>query len=148
MGGALVQTGYAFLIAFASALIITPMVRTFAKKVGALVQPNSRSVHKIPIPHLGGVAIYVSSVVAMLLSKPMDATAETALIVGGFVILAVGIIDDVYDLKPWQKAVGQVLSAGVVIALGVSISFMTNPFSGVLNVLGIVAIPLTLLWVV
>jgi len=143
-----VQTGYAFLIAFAMALIITPMVRTFAKKVGAMVQPSSRSVHKIPVPHLGGIAIYVSSVVAMLLSGPLDTTAEIALIVGGFVILAVGVIDDIYDLKPWQKAIGQVLSAGVVIALGVSISFMTNPFSGVLNVLGVIAIPLTLIWVV
>jgi len=143
-----VQTGYAFLIAFALALIITPLMRTFAKKVGAVAQPNSRSVHKVPIPHLGGVAIYLSSVVAMLLSHPLDATAEIAVIVGGGVILVVGILDDIYDLKPWQKAVGQVLSAAVVIALGVSISFMTNPFSGVLNVLGIVAIPLTLVWVV
>lgn len=142
------QTGYAFLIAFALALLTTPLMRTFAKKVGAVAKPNSRSVHKVPIPHLGGVAIYLSSVVAMLLSHPLDATAEIAVIVGGGVILVVGILDDFYDLKPWQKAIGQVLSAAVVIALGVSISFMTNPFSGVLNVLGIVAIPLTLMWVV
>jgi UDP-GlcNAc:undecaprenyl-phosphate GlcNAc-1-phosphate transferase len=84
----------------------------------------------------------------MLLSHPLDMIAETGLIIGGFVILAVGIIDDVYDLKPWQKAVGQVISAGVVIVLGVSISFLTNPFSGVMNVLGFLAIPLTIVWVV
>ncbi len=141
------QTSYAFLAAFALALIMTPLVRTFARRVGALVYPNERSVHKIPVPHLGGVAIYISSVVAMLLSHPLDKTAEYALIFGGLVILAVGVLDDFVILKPWQKAIGQVLSAGVVMAIGVSISFLTNPFSGALNVLGFLAIPLTIFWV-
>lgn len=141
-------TSYAFIIALALSLIGTPLVRSFARRVGALVQPNARSVHKVAVPHLGGVAIYLSSVIAILLSHPVDTTAEIALIAGGFVILVVGILDDVLELKPWQKAVGQVLSAAVVIALGVSISFMTNPFSGVLNMLGFFAIPLTLVWVV
>ena len=142
------QTSFAFLAALAFSLVATPLMRTFARRVGALVYPNARSVHKIPIPHLGGVAIYLSSVAAMLLSHPLDTTAEYALIFGGLVILAVGVIDDVVTLKPWQKALGQVLSGGVVIAIGVSISFLTNPFSGALNVLGFLAVPLTLMWVV
>lgn len=122
----------------------------FAQRVGALYRPNSRTVHKVPIPLLGGVAIYVSSVAALLFSRPrpLDATAEHALIFGGLVILIVGVIDDLHPLKPWQKLIGQVLSAGVVVAAGVSISFLTNPLSGTLAVLGLVAVPLTLLWVV
>ncbi len=142
------QTSYAFIASLALSLVLTPLVRRFALKVGAVARPNARSVHKVPIPHLGGVAIYLSSVIAMLISHPSDPIAETAVIVGGFVILVVGVLDDLYDLKPWQKGIGQILSAIVVIAIGVSISFLTNPFSGVMKVLGFLAIPLTILWVV
>ncbi|MGE5579831.1 MAG: glycosyltransferase family 4 protein [Bacillota bacterium] len=142
------QTSLAFIAALALSLITTPLVRRFALKVGAVARPNARSVHKVPIPHLGGVAIYLSSVAAMLISHPIDPTAEIAVIVGGFVILVVGVLDDIYDLKPWQKGIGQIVSAGVVIAIGVSISFLTNPFSGALKVLGFLAIPLTIVWVI
>lgn len=142
------QTSYAFLIALGLSLALTPLVRRFALLVGAVAYPNDRSVHKLPIPHLGGVAIYVSSVAAILLSRPLDAVAERAVIFGGFVILAVGIVDDFISLKPWQKLLGQVVSAVVVIAAGVSISFLTNPFKGTLAVLGLLGIPLTLGWVV
>jgi len=143
-----VQTSYAFLAAFALSLFLTPLVRQLARKVGALVYPNDRSVHKVPVPHLGGVAIYVSSVTAILISRPLDKTAETALILGGLVILAVGMLDDFLTLRPWQKFLGQAVSAGVVMAIGVDISFLTNPFSGSLTVLGFLAVPLTLLWVI
>jgi UDP-GlcNAc:undecaprenyl-phosphate GlcNAc-1-phosphate transferase len=64
------------------------------------------------------------------------------------VLLVVGVLDALYDLKPRQKGIGQLLSAIVVIAIGVSISFLPNPFSGVMKVLGFLAIPLTILWVV
>jgi UDP-GlcNAc:undecaprenyl-phosphate GlcNAc-1-phosphate transferase len=148
LGGALVQTSYAFLTAFALSLIGTPLVRHLARRAGALVYPSDRSVHKVPVPHLGGVAIYVSSVAAMLISRPLDRTAESALIFGGLVILAVGVVDDFFKLKPWQKALGQVASAGIVMAIGVDISFLTNPFSHTPTVLGALALPLTLGWIV
>lgn len=143
-------TPYTFLIAFALSLILTPLARMFARKVGALYYPNERTVHRVPIPLLGGVAIYASSVGALLVLRPspIDQTAEYALIFGGLVILIVGLIDDLHPLKPWQKLIGQALSAGVVMAVGVSISFLTNPFSGLLTLLGLIAMPLTLLWVI
>lgn len=62
--------------------------------------------------------------------------------------MIVGIIDDLYNLKPWQKVLGQLGSALIVVALGVDISFLTDPFTGKIRFTGIFAIPLTILWVI
>jgi len=142
------QTALAFVIAFVLAIVLTPVIRSFARRVGALVYPNSRSVHRVPIPHLGGIAIYVASVIAILCTGPHDETAKRALIVGGFVILLVGLIDDFISLKAWQKLGGQIISAIIVVYLGVNIAFVTDPFSGSIRFLGSVAIPATIFWVV
>jgi len=102
----------------------------------------------VPIPHLGGIAIYLSSIAGILIASPVDPAARNAIVFGGLSILIVGLIDDFFDLKPWQKAIGQIFSAGIVIYFGVNISFVSNPFSGALAMLGLLTIPITLIWVV
>ncbi len=139
---------FAFGVAFALAVTITPLIRAFARKSGAVAHPNERSVHNRPIPYLGGVAIYLASVASMLLATPQDGPTQLAIIFGGLFILIVGIIDDFYILKPWQKIIGQFGSAIIVVALGVDISFFTDPFTGTIRIIGALAIPLTLLWIV
>lgn len=141
-------TVYAFAVAFGLSLILTPVVRWFARKTKAMCYPNVHSVHRKPIPYLGGVAIYLASVIAMLVFPPNDSVALNSVIIGGFIILAVGVIDDLYELTPLWKFLGQCVSAGAVIWLGLSISFVTNPFTGAVRLLGAFAIPLTLLWVI
>jgi UDP-GlcNAc:undecaprenyl-phosphate GlcNAc-1-phosphate transferase len=142
------KSALAFGLAFALSFGLTPLVRLIAKKTGAMCYPNSRSVHGVPIPYLGGIAIYLASVAAMLAVRTGETTALPAVALGGLVILVVGLIDDLRPLKPWQKLVGQVISAGVVVRLGVSISFLKNPFSGDIIRIGALALPLTLLWIV
>lgn len=142
------KSAFAFGLAFVLSLVLTPLVRMFAKRVGAMCYPNSRSVHKVPVPYLGGVAIYISSVAAMVAISRGERAALPAVAVGGLIILVVGLIDDLRPLSPFQKFIGQVISAGAVILTGVSISFVTNPFSGRIVLLGFWAVPLTLLWVV
>ncbi len=141
------QVLVAFLIAFVLALATTPLVRAIASRLGAMAYPNERSVHSRPIPYLGGVAIYVASVASILLTGPQDKATKQGIIYGGLIILIVGIIDDLYNLKPWQKILGQFASAICVILFGVDISFMTDPFTGAIRFIGSLAIPLTLLWV-
>ncbi len=113
-----------------------------------MAYPSERSVHQRPVPYLGGAAIYLASVAAILLTGPQDRATKQGLIFGGLIILIVGIIDDLYNLKPWQKLMGQFVSALIVVALGVDISFLTDPFTGTIRFTGIFAIPLTILWVV
>lgn len=142
------DTGYTFLAALGLSLGLTPAVRVFARRVKALSYPNERSVHRTPIPYLGGVAIYVASVAAMLLSKaPKDPALIKALASGGLVILVVGIIDDLAGLKPWQKLIGQFLSGIPVLLSRVSISFVTDPVTGAVKLLGMAALPITLIWI-
>lgn len=142
------QTALSFIIAFILALALTPVMRGLARRVGAVVYPNQRSVHKVPIPHLGGTAIYLASVTAILLTRPHDKVTEYGIIFGGLVIFLVGLIDDFLTLKPWQKVLGQIFSAATVVYLGVSITFVKDPLSGTIRFLGPLAIPLTLFWVV
>jgi UDP-GlcNAc:undecaprenyl-phosphate GlcNAc-1-phosphate transferase len=141
------STLYAFGVALCLSLVLTPLFRTVARKTGALYRPNKRSVNRVPIPLLGGVAIYLAASMAMFFFSE-DVTVTKSLIVGGFVILVVGLIDDIFDLRPWQKVLGQVLSALTVVGLGVSISFIKDPFTGSIRLLGFLALPLTILWVV
>lgn len=138
----------AFVIAFLLAVVLTPLVRALARRFGAMAYPNQRSVHSRPIPYLGGVAIYAASVAAIMLTGPQDKATQQGIIFGGLFILIVGIIDDLYTLKPWQKILGQLGSAIVVVAFGVDIAFVTDPFTGTIRFIGSLAIPITILWVV
>lgn len=142
------QALFAFIVAFVLALGLTPLVRALARKSGFMAYPDERSVHQRPVPYLGGVAIYLASVAAVLVTGPQNRPTQQALIFGGLFILIVGIIDDLYNLKPWQKVLGQLGSALIVVALGVDISFLTDPFTGKIRFTGIFAIPLTILWVI
>ncbi len=112
-----------------------------------MARPNERSIHSRPIPYLGGAAIYLASVMAILAFGPQDKATQMAIVFGGFFILLVGLIDDLYTLKPWQKILGQFGSALVVVFCGVDISFLTDPFTGAVRILGFLTIPLTIMWV-
>ena len=108
---------FSFVIAFVLALTLTPLFRSLAHRLGVLSYPNERSVHKKPIPYFGGIAIYISSVVAILAIGPQDKSTQQGIIWGGLIILIVGILDDLYTLKPWQKVLGQLASAICVVEM-------------------------------
>lgn len=136
----------AFTVALAAAYFITPYIKDLAIKAGALDAPDARKVHTIPIPRLGGLAIYFGFVLAVLFS--MHITHEIrGLLLGGTVILAVGIIDDVKQLPAKVKLLGQILAASVLIMFDIRIEWLTNPFGDMIYV-NYLSIPLTILWVV
>jgi len=136
----------AFSIALAVAYFITPRVMDLAIKVGALDIPDERKVHKGLIPRMGGLAIYVGFVIAVLAS--MHVSREImGLLVGGTVILIVGIIDDLKPLPARVKLLGQIVAAAVLVMFDIRIDWLTNPFGDMLYV-DYLAIPLTILWVV
>ncbi|MBE3519424.1 MAG: undecaprenyl/decaprenyl-phosphate alpha-N-acetylglucosaminyl 1-phosphate transferase [Firmicutes bacterium] len=143
------EKGLPFAAAFALSLALTPVMRWVARRTGAVAYPNSRSVHRYPIPYLGGVAIFVASLVALALAGFRDGPSWRALLLGGFFILIVGLLDDLLTLTPWQKLVGQVVSGAIVVAAGVRVSFISNPFSGEIHLLpGWIAVGFTIFWVV
>ena len=136
----------AFTVALAVAYFTTPWVKGMAIKAGALDAPDDRKVHKKPRPRMGGIAIYLGFVLAVLAS--MHVSREiVGLLLGGTVIMMVGIIDDMYQLSAKVKLLGQIAAAMVLVAFHIRIEWLTNPFGEMLYV-DRFSVPLTILWVV
>ncbi len=148
-----------YLLTFFLALIVTylatPVVEIVATKLEALDHPSERKLHTEPIPHLGGLAIYFGFIVAVgtafILAKmagsQLNFMVGFGIILAGTLLMLVGLVDDIKNLRPMTKLVWQIIAALIVIGFGVEISFLTNPFNGIL-VLGVLSIPLTLFWIV
>ncbi|MCW2278835.1 MraY family glycosyltransferase [Heliophilum fasciatum] len=139
--------------AFVLALVLTPAVRWFAFRIGAVDVPTGRKVHSRVMPRLGGLAIWAGfTIVACALGwwKPELWRPEmTGLLIGSFIIVLTGVLDDRFDLSPKIKLIGQVAAAGAVIPFGLSVDFVTNPFINpdVLE-LGWLKIPITIFWII
>jgi len=144
-----------FLVAFLVTYFATPVVRSFALKINAVDMPNDRKVHVVPIPRLGGLAIYLGFMVALCAAFFLGRAAGIkidlfmlgGILLGGTLLLLVGIWDDLKDLRPTTKFLWQIAAAFIIIFFGIEISFISNPFNG-LWLIGFFAVPLTLLWVV
>ena len=143
------------LIAFFVTIIATPIIKKYAENIGAVDQPNERKIHTTAIPRLGGVAIYIGFALALIfavimakyLGRGMEWKHLLGIALGGSIILILGVFDDIKGLKPAVKFFWQVIAASVVVYFGVSIGFVSNPFNGLFP-LGLLGIPLTLLWIV
>ena len=131
----------AILIAFVVSFALTPVVKILAQKVGAMDVPGeARRVHDHPIPRMGGLAIFLGFIVSMLLF--VDITQEVRGILLGSIIIS---------LRAWTKFLIQILSAVIAVLHGVVINVVSNPnvfSSQEAIVLGWLAIPLTVLWIV
>jgi UDP-GlcNAc:undecaprenyl-phosphate/decaprenyl-phosphate GlcNAc-1-phosphate transferase len=134
------------LICFIASILITPLVKKLAFKIGATDQPNKRKVHAKIMPRLGGLAIYISFIIGFLVLRPTDEFLYPILI-GSFIIIVTGILDDIYELSAKVKLGGQLLAAIVVVVGGVQVTYINLPFDAVLH-FGIFSIPLTILWIV
>ena len=121
-------------VSFLVTLVLTPYVRNVALRRSWVDAPDhgrdgARKVHRIPIPRLGGVPIFVAYAVAfgVLLALPLKAGGLVELEVVArlapavVVIFVVGLVDDVWGLPPWQKLVGQLAAAGAAHAAGVTL---------------------------
>ena len=104
------QAHYAFLAALVATTLFTPLCRRLAVGTGALAQPTSRSVHTRPMPYLGGLAIAAGFILALLL-VPQPELAKLPLILGGVFVLALGVLDDLRELRPKVKLLGQLVAA-------------------------------------
>ena len=103
--------------ALALSLALTPLVRAFARRYGVIAKPRSDRFSKRPTAMMGGVAIYLSVLLAFLLFVPH--TTESWVVMGASTALfVVGLVDDFLHIKPYQKLIGQVLGASAVVYFG------------------------------
>jgi UDP-GlcNAc:undecaprenyl-phosphate GlcNAc-1-phosphate transferase len=104
-------------ISFVLAIIFTYAVRFFATRAGFVAKPKSDRWHKRPTAMMGGVAIFFTTLVMYLVFVPK--TIESQIVLGASSFLfAVGLLDDIVNIKPYQKLFGQLIGATIIIALG------------------------------
>lgn len=139
-----------FFVAAILSLLFTPLVRRWSLKVGLVDVPkDERRVHKKPIPLGGGVAIFLSFVIAFFFFMPLS-KENISFIIGGAIIVGTGLYDDKYAMSAKAKFAMQIVAAIVLIIGGVRIDFFTNPFYGKdpLIYLELLSIPITIFWIV
>lgn len=119
---------FVFLVALVTTYLAVPLMRTIAVRTGAYTAVRERDVHAVPIPRLGGVAIFVGFAAATLLAsrlpflKQVFLTSELWGVLGGAAIVClVGAIDDIRDLDPLTKLAGQLVAASVMAFAGVQL---------------------------
>jgi len=123
---------FAFLLAGTVVLLLVPLTDRFARRVGAIDLPNERSLHELPTPKLGGLAILAGVLLAGLIWLPWG--AETRAILAGAVVIAlVGFLDDVFELGAAAKLLGQTVAVIVPVSAGVTVASFTFPFLGALD---------------
>ena len=141
----------ALLVALVVSFMMTPVVKTFAYKVGAIDVPkDNRRMHKTPIPRLGGLAIFIGFMVSILLFAHITSEMKSILL-GAVIIVVLGVVDDIMALPAMLKFVVQIGAALIPATNGVQILAFSNPniFSADLYwVLGGLSVPFTVLWIV
>lgn len=127
-----------FFISLTLSIIITPLIRTIAIRYKLLARPKEDRWHKTPTVKLGGIAIFVSFIVTYLLYQ--NITKEIlGILIGAMLIFIWGLCDDIFNVSPQIKLLGQLIASCIVIVFG--IKFNLTPFV-FLNII------ITLFWIV
>src|SRR5258707_13142966 len=116
----------------------TGWVRVLARRLGAVAYPRERDVHLQPTPRMGGLAMYIGVVAAVLLASQLPALTRgfvyssgmPAVVVAGGLIMAIGLIDDRWGLDALTKLAGQITAASWLVTMGVAWSGLYIPIGG------------------
>jgi len=119
------RTLLAVAVAFVLALVLTPLVRTFARRLGIVAKPKTDRWHKKPTAMLGGIAIWLSVVISVQFFIPHTVYSWVLLRASTF-LFVVGLVDDIVHIKPYQKLIGQILGSAYVIYYGLALPWTSS----------------------
>lgn len=123
----LVNVFLALVVSLVISFLTSPVVKNFAYKVGAIDVPkDARRMHKVPIPRLGGLAIFFGFIVGILLFDKIDRQMQ-GILLGAVVIVVLGVVDDITPLPAKLKFVVQIIAALIPVFHGVVIRAVSNP---------------------
>lgn len=144
-----------FLTAGLTTVAVTPVVRRLSIRLGAVDHPSDRKVHPQPTPTMGGIAMFAGFLAALAVTRIMPFFEEmnagspeplAALVTCGLMLI-LGVIDDVRGVSWLAKLTAQIFIGGVLILLGVQLTYFWLPGAGVVFVDPSLSVPLTILWV-
>ncbi|MFH0794551.1 MAG: MraY family glycosyltransferase [bacterium] len=128
-----------FFSALVSTLIVTPLLIRWAHRLNLLDQPDERKIHGRPTPYLGGVALYLALAVTFLvvaMSDPalfLNPRPFEGFLVGATLVVLVGLLDDVWGLRPIVKLLCQMGIGLLMYAYGFRIDLFNTPFGDVVD---------------
>jgi UDP-GlcNAc:undecaprenyl-phosphate GlcNAc-1-phosphate transferase len=121
--------GLSFGIALAASLVLTLIVRTLARRFGMVARPRADRWHKKPTALLGGIGIYGGFITAYLIRRPAEVHGNVLLLACASAIFGLGIVDDLVQLKPYTKLVGQIVAATVLTMFGLRLNWLPWPIA-------------------
>lgn len=152
----------AFIVSALVVLATTPVIRQIGLKSGRVDMPGGRKVHKTPMVRLGGVSIFLGTLLSLLIVwatggfidasglhlAPPEEYAIWGVTIGGLAFFLIGLTDDLFGLSPFSRLFMQAAVAAVAWHVGVSIDFLTIPLYGLISLPDWISLPVTILWLV
>jgi UDP-GlcNAc:undecaprenyl-phosphate GlcNAc-1-phosphate transferase len=125
------------LLAAALCYVVTPFVRIWALKFGAVAHIRSRDIHTTPTPRWGGLAMWISMALTLAMVNHLSLVGKSfgreslGIFSAATLLLIIGLIDDRYELDALTKLAGQALSAGILLLFGIQVLWI--PINGVIT---------------
>jgi UDP-GlcNAc:undecaprenyl-phosphate GlcNAc-1-phosphate transferase len=127
-----------FMLALSLALVLTPLADHLGHRLGIIDHPRGRRQHPRPVARLGGVALYGSFVVSVLVAQllpvprmdPNEVIRLIGLLVGSTFIFIVGLLDDIFEFSAFVQYIGQLIAAAIAILFLIFIETLNNPITG------------------
>lgn len=144
-----------FIISLLLTIAAVPQVKKIAFFLNAIDKPEARKVHGKLMPRMGGFAIFMGFLVSVLIGllwagiihMKFNYLSVLGILIGATIIVLIGIVDDIRGMRALNKLIFQLVAAYIPIMFGVQISFISAPLMGMI-LLGIFAVPVTLIWIV
>lgn len=147
----------AFLVSALVVLLITPLVKSIGFKSGLVDLPGERKIHASPMVRVGGVSIFVGTLIALLMvwwlggfgilpnQKEWEVWGVT---IGGLAFFLIGLADDLFNLSPFVRLLMQIVVASLAWWVGVRIDFLSIPTGGLVDIVDWLSLPVTVIWLV
>lgn len=105
------------IVTFLASLVLVPIVKKIALHINAMDEPNPRKIHKVAMPRLGGLAIYLAFLLGYVLYGEIN-TQMLSILISSFLLILVGIFDDVKSVPARYKLIVQIIAAAIVVIYG------------------------------
>lgn len=125
------------LLAAALCYVVTPFVRIWALKFGAVAHIRTRDIHTTPTPRWGGLAMWISMALTFAMVNHLSLVGKSfgrdslGIFCAATLLVAIGLIDDRYELDALTKLAGQALAAGILLLFGIQVLWV--PINGVIT---------------
>ena len=137
----------ASIAAFIVSILVTPQTKKLAMKLGVYDEPDARKVHTGLMTRMGGLGIYAGFLCGFLIYGDFS-RSMVGLLVSCTFITALGFYDDVKNIAPKLKLLGQIVAAVILMVFGIHLEFFSIPFTDEIIDIGLLSYPVTLLWLV